>query len=134
MHKSGDGAGGRRGIKALDAVLILVFAAAIGLSVFIMVKGGGDAAPRMFVKTPDGRFVYSLEDESTYRFKGLLGETTVEISDGAARITSSPCPNKTCIQQGSITRPGQWIACLPNGVIIYIENSDEEDGTDADTL
>lgn len=123
-----------RKIKALDAVFILCFVIAIAVSIFIMIKGGGGAAPRVFIETPGAQFVYSLDSQDTYSFRGLLGDTKVEIADGAARVVSSPCPNKTCVQQGAISRPGQWIACLPNGVIVYIENTDYDSAVDGSTF
>jgi hypothetical protein len=43
-----------------------------------------------------------------------------EIRDGSAWVVSSQCPNQICVRQGKISRPGQWIACLPNDIFIRI--------------
>lgn len=123
-----------RRIKAADIIIILCFVFAIGVSLFMLIRSGRGDDLLVFVKTPSSMFVYSTDANDTYTFRGLIGDTVVEIADGAARVVSSPCPNKTCIQQGSISRPGQWIACLPNGVIVYIEGAGEERSADVSSF
>lgn len=52
---------------------------------------------------------------------GLLGDTLIHISDGKISIEDSPCPTKSCTMMGGISRKGQWLVCMPNGVFITIE-------------
>ena len=40
--------------------------------------------------------------------------------DGSISFEESDCPHKLCIKAGKISRPGQFAACLPNGIIIKI--------------
>lgn len=75
------------------------------------------------VNTGEEVYEYSAKQDGIYKVKGLIGITTFEIKDGRVRIIDSPCPNKTCINQG-------WhspLVCLPNNVIITIENEGEFD-------
>jgi hypothetical protein len=75
-------------------------------------------------------------DEATWTFPqdaaelvtvaGPLGDTVVELRDGTARVRSSPCTNQTCVAAGAIQAHGQWIACLPNKVLIAIGTSGAE--------
>ena len=64
---------------------------------------------------------------------------TLEIlGSGKARIVESTCPDKVCINMGWITRSGQVIVCLPNRIVVRIENSgtisdDANSGLDAIT-
>ena len=44
------------------------------------------------------------------------------LKNGKVRIVDSACPNKDCIRQGV----GGTLVCLPNDVIITIENADSE--------
>jgi hypothetical protein len=60
-----------------------------------------------------------------------LGDTLVEIRGKAVFIEASPCRNKTCIAAGSIDKPGQWLACLPNEVFVSIEGRRADEGLDA---
>jgi hypothetical protein len=58
----------------------------------------------------------------------------VLIDGGAARIVSSPCRNQLCVAAPPIRRHGQWTACLPNQVMVSVENkSAPSDGVDITT-
>lgn len=54
---------------------------------------------------------------------GHLGNTYIHIEDGTVSIENSPCPTKSCTTMGGISRKGQWLVCMPNGVFITIEGS-----------
>jgi hypothetical protein len=56
----------------------------------------------------------------TMRVPGYDGETVIEISQGTARVLASPCPHKLCIGRGAISKRGEWIACVPNGVFARV--------------
>ncbi len=45
-------------------------------------------------------------------------------------MEESSCPDKTCIKQGRIDRPGEIIVCLPNKVTVEI-TGEIESGPDA---
>jgi hypothetical protein len=61
-----------------------------------------------------------LSTERTLHIKGEIGITEIEIKDGRARITKSPCPNKVCIRRGWTNSLNGIRACLPNKVVIRI--------------
>ncbi|HPJ22008.1 MAG TPA: NusG domain II-containing protein [Clostridia bacterium] len=44
--------------------------------------------------------------------------------DGTIRFEESDCPDKVCINAGALSIPGQFAACLPNGVILKIVSKD----------
>ena len=77
----------------------------------------------------DGKLEYilSLNEEKTVAVQGLLGKTVVEIRDRRVRVTSSPCQNKICIEQGWVTHG--VIACLPNKVVITIGKTGKDGST-----
>ena len=83
------------------------------------------------MQTPKEKFVYSLSKEGIYKFKGLLGESSIQVESGKAKFLDSPCENKNCIQSGEISVNGQWAACLPNGIFINIEGKNKENTFDA---
>jgi len=60
--------------------------------------------------------------------EGPLGATVVEITPGSVRVVDSPCPEKICVKTGSISRPGETIACLPNRVFVVIRGASREEG------
>lgn len=79
------------------------------------------------IESKEGSWVYSLAKDRDIPVPGPLGVTTVRIENGTVRVVSSPCPNQTCVQQGSVDRAGAFIACLPNGVLVTVEGGDKEE-------
>jgi len=50
------------------------------------------------------------------------GENIFEIDRARVRMLSAQCPDQDCIRQGWINRPGQIIVCLPNKIVVKIQN------------
>lgn len=92
-------------------------------AVFSMKKSVKSNGNNVVVNANGTMFEYSLTQEGTYTVEGLIGYTTFEIKNGGVRIIDSPCPNKTCIEQGW----GNPLICLPNKVIINVEGYGEFD-------
>ena len=117
-------------LKPLDFVIAFAAAAAIAFaSSYAYGPGGGE--PSVVVKGRDGEWMYPLSVDRTVEVAGPLGETVVEIRGKAVHITDSPCRNKTCIAAGFVSKPGQWIACLPNRVFVRVEGGATNAGVDA---
>jgi hypothetical protein len=111
-------------LTILDAAAILVSAGAIFLSSLGAVAAAGK--PEAIIS--DGsknEWVYPLDVDRHVEVTGPLGITVVHIHSGEVCIESSPCPNKTCVAAGDISKPGQWVACLPNQVFVRIEGGPE---------
>ena len=68
-------------------------------------------------------YQFSLDKDGIYSVDGEIGKTVFEIKDGKVKIIDSPCPNKTCMNQLNSSP----LVCLPNKVIITIENYGEFD-------
>ena len=79
-----------------------------------------DAPLRVEVRDPEGTFLYPLDETRTILAKGPLGVTEVRIAASQVWVDDSPCANKVCIAMGKIRSPGQFVACLPNGVFVRI--------------
>lgn len=107
-------------IRPLDFVIL---AAIIFLAIFSIKNSVTQNGSRVLAQANGDTYEYSLEKDGIYKVEGSLGFTTFEIKDHHVRIIDSPCPNKTCIDQGW-TSP---IVCLPNHVIITIQDFGEID-------
>ena len=59
------------------------------------------------------------------------GTLTVMYDKTKAWVAASPCPEKLCVQQGKISKPGQTIACLPEKVLLTITTPGKEADHDA---
>ncbi|MDR2078143.1 MAG: NusG domain II-containing protein [Treponema sp.] len=113
--------------KPLDFFSIGLSAALTVLSA-VMVYGRPQDASRVVVQGAGKAWVFPLDAEETLTVSGPIGDTVVEISGGRSRVRSSPCTNQTCVASGHIYRQGQWAACLPNKVFLYVEGIGDDAG------
>ena len=116
--------------KIFDFIILIVFLAAI----FFAAAGifsKKENSRTLIVQTQEGKFAYSMNRDSNLEFTGLIGKSFVTIENGEAWFEDSPCENKICVQSGRLSTKNQWAACLPNGIIIYIEGDTEEESFDA---
>lgn len=51
------------------------------------------------------------------------GTNSIRIEHGEASVHSADCPDKLCVNSGSISKSGEIIACLPHKLLIEIKNS-----------
>ena len=108
----------------LDYAAIAVSIAAV--AVFSLYAYSGNAGLELIIESSGNTWIYPLEETRTVRIRGPLGETIIEIGGGKAAVADSPCPDKLCVNAGPVSAPGQWVACLPNAVMIRIGGGDAE--------
>lgn len=109
---------------AVLAVIALVSYAVIGFYQGANTKNG------VAVVTIDGEEYgrYPLIVEITEKIKLPDGSYNVlEIKDGKADITAASCPDGICVNHQAVSKHGQSIVCLPNKVVVEIENGEESD-------
>ena len=109
----------------------MIPALAVVLASFVVVYASAGGHATVNIKADAGRWVFPIEENHLETVFGPLGPTVIKIRDGAARVVSSPCPDQVCVAVGEIWRPGQWAACLPNRVMLYVEggeNGGDENG------
>ena len=70
----------------------------------------------MSVKADGHVRTYPLDEDREI----ALGHLTVRIEDGAVWVEHADCADRTCERTGKITRAGQSIVCLPNGIVVKI--------------
>ena len=68
-----------------------------------------------------------LNREDYISLRGALGPVLIGVDDTGIRILDSRCPHKLCVKMGAINRAGQWIACVPNKLVIRIEGDSDVD-------
>ncbi|MBI2780132.1 MAG: NusG domain II-containing protein [Gammaproteobacteria bacterium] len=66
------------------------------------------------------RMAVSLRQDRRLAVDGELGPSIIDIHDGKARFTASPCRGKQCIHTGWLGRGGESAACLPNRVSMVV--------------
>ena len=58
----------------------------------------------------------------------------VSIKDGKVYVSEASCKNQVCVRHGVISRPGESIVCLPNRLVVSIEQGSEEVGGGYDSI
>lgn len=104
-----------------------ILAAAAILLCFQMLGKTGKAA---FVSvTVDGVLygTYSLCEDQVIKIDDT---NRLEIHDGFARMEWADCPDQVCVNHRSISRDGESIICLPNQVVVSIENGESSEVDD----
>jgi len=120
--------------KADYLVLVaLVLIAAIGYGLLAL---RGNSSNKILIIKHDNAIVERIT------LKGVQAETklSIPVKDGTiiirydkngAWVESSPCPDKICVHQGKITKPGETAACVPEKVLLAIEEPAKEAEHDA---
>ncbi len=96
---------------------VVVLAAAIALTVFLVCTVFGENGSGVEIVGADMRIVLPLGENATRRISDCL---TVEIRDGCVRVSESDCKNKTCVKTGKVSRVGESIVCAQNGIVITV--------------
>ncbi|HOO68250.1 MAG TPA: NusG domain II-containing protein [Bacilli bacterium] len=67
-----------------------------------------------------------LTIDATYTVEGYNGDVVIEVLDNKIRVTEENSPLHICSKQGWVS-DGTPIICLPNKIIIKIENNSDLD-------
>ncbi len=112
-------------------IFIVVFAALVvfGLLMYIVIGGTGGTVA---VITLDGELYEKIDlskVEAPYdiAIRTDYGMNIVHVQPGAIGVIEADCPDRVCVNTGSITGGGIPIACVPHRLMITIE-SGEIDG------
>lgn len=77
-------------------------------------------------ETEYGRF--PLNEDVTEKIELSDGSYNIlKIHEGKADITEASCPDGICVKHRAISRQRETIVCLPNEVVVEIENGEESD-------
>lgn len=109
----------------LIAGLLLV---AVTLFVGIRLYGKMTTTEAVAVVTVDGKEYgrYPLEKKHTETIHLSDGNyNTFEVKDGYVSMTDASCPDQICVNHSRISKKNETIVCLPDKVVITVENGEE---------
>lgn len=101
-----------------------ILAVALIFFVFFLVTGNrqsGDVVIRV-ENEMYGRYSLAADQEIAVNNTNVL-----TIKDGQAYMKHADCPDQLCVHQKAISRQNESIICLPNQVVISIENGEENE-------
>lgn len=111
-------------------IAVLLIGAVLSLVVLWQGKTGGTVAVSVAGEKIEE---IPLNQDLTKEIQGKDGGTNLlVIRGGKAWIGDASCPDHLCVKKQAISRTGESIICLPNQVVVTIEESTEgESGVDA---
>lgn len=112
-------------LRALDVAALLCSAGAAG-AITRWVLRAQRGRPRFRVTSADATWLLRPDTDQVLEVPGPLGNNRVVVRDGGVFVATAPCANQICVKTGRVSRPGQWIACLPNRVFVAVEGAGEE--------
>jgi len=115
-----------------DYVLAVLLIAACVIGLFHCV-GGAPGSRCEAVVYQDGHRTraFPLTQHRSVSLVGGSIRMTLEVEGGRARMATSTCPRKLCVQRRWISRPHETIICLPARTVVRIESDGERDDVDA---
>ncbi len=114
-------------------VVLLLIAGAVAWIVFGMTPTTTGSTATVEVS---GKLVQELplDHEDYITISGTLGPVLIGIDGYGIRILDSRCPHGLCKRMGSIQKSGDWIACIPNKLIIRIQGASDVDAITPGTM
>lgn len=105
-------------------IIIAALCFIIGFSLLVYSVPGTDM--RLHVISRDKEFIYTLQTDQLIEIQGPLGISVIHIKDNRAYMHASPCPLQLCVEKGAIMNPGEWVACLPNKILIIVKGKKDD--------
>ena len=109
-------------MKRNDLVLVLIILCVAGI-VYALFFSGSSAGKEAVVSV-NGEVVahLPLSEDTEFSADGAQYHNTVVIENGEAYVSYADCPDQICVNHRQISRDGESIICLPNEVVVTIQN------------
>ena len=117
-------------------VILIAAVLAVSLAASLLVlRGRGGACARVY---QDGRLTRTVDlsqvsEPFTFTVEGPAGTNTVQVEPGRIRVSAADCPDQVCVHQGWISTGVVPIVCLPNRLVIQIEDASPDRNPDGVT-
>lgn len=113
----------------------LILAAAVlmaALFLGILFRPGRQAAEWVVIRR-DAKTVgrYALDEDRRVELEDDTGTNILVIQNKTVHMEAADCPDLLCVKQGSVSRVGESIICLPHRLVISIEGESDPDAPDA---
>lgn len=118
--------GKKNDIILIGIILILALAVYVGMNFLQGENTHGAEAVVLIDGVEYGRF--PLDVDVTERIELPDGGYNVlEIKEGKADVTEASCPDGICVSHRAVSKQNQSITCLPNKLVVEIQNGDVSD-------
>ncbi len=105
-------------------VFIFIMAASFGVLISRRLDARGGRIARIYQA---GSLLHSIalngvKKPYSITIDGKRGVNTVSVEPGRICVADADCPDKLCVKCRWISKPGQMVVCLPNRLMVKIEN------------
>lgn len=114
----------------MAALIVIAAATFLGVSLYSRISTKEPEAVVYLDGKEQGR--YPLSEDTTVEIRQESSYNILQIRDGKADITEASCPDKVCVNHRPVNGQGESLVCLPNKMVVEIENGAEL-GIDAGT-
>lgn len=104
-------------IMLFSTLFIVLFYSLTPLGNIAIIEKNGEQIKRIDLSKVDSPYI--IEIDAKYPAKIL-------VEKGKISFYEAQCPDKLCKKYGKISRKGQNAICLPSGIVIRIENSNNK--------
>ena len=73
----------------------------------------------------DRREVFPSESGETEKTEDEEAGNVLVIENGAVHMESASCPDKLCVKQGTKSKVGETIVCLPHKLVVTVISAEE---------
>lgn len=119
----------RRRFGRNDGIFIGILAI-VCVIVFVAFSVLNQSHGSTIVITRDGELygTYDLAQNQMIEIENADHEVTntLQIKDGEAKMIGADCPDKLCMHQKAISVSKENIVCLPNRIVVTVEDDDTE--------
>ena len=120
--------------KKMDIVIIVVLIISSFIPHFIYSSIGSKNNKDLYATIKvDGEIHNTIDLPTTSEEKFIIqtenGTNTILVNNNEINIVHADCKDELCVKQGSISKIGKTLICLPNKLIIEIKG-DEYDSSD----
>lgn len=110
----------RQYLRSGDLLVLGLAATLVGASFPLLWQGG--LADRAIIRQGGEVFAtLDLHRRQALDVPGPLGNTSIQIEPGRARVAADPGPRQYCVRQGWLSQPGAIAICAPNRVSLEIQ-------------
>lgn len=115
-------------IKKWDIVLVVVLLALsfIPEGIFVLCGNEGVGQGTYAEITVDGKVYRTVplsghSGEDRFTIQGDGGYNMIVVTEDRIGITEADCPDKICVHEGFVSRPGESVICLPHKLMIEVK-------------
>ncbi len=108
---------------SISDILIIIIAVIALVFIFYSTKTNDNNTIK--IQCNGDEYIYDLDTDRDIYLQGAIGEAHIIVKDSKIWMLESPCKNKICLKMKPIDQNGGFIACIPNKILITVENNKE---------